>query len=815
MNDTADPEPDHVDDSDDAMLDVAGARLRSGVGPLDASGVEVAALRRRARRRGVAAGVAAVVAVVALVGAAATGLTRSDHDEVVAGNSSGVDRIVSSLGAAPIDPTRVKLVSTLETFGTCDALVGELRRVGAEHVGSRGFGADGMFSYAGASGYLPGTADAVSNKAAAIADSGSEQAGGVTLGTNVQVSGVDELDSVKADGKWIYDLDGKGNLRITDAATLATVATLRLVPPHSQSDGAPMPRPTQSLQSLLEHDGRIAVFGTKTVESKPVEGDPSATRSATDYLTVTFVDATEVTKPRITDQVQVEGALVSARLVKGQIRLVTTSDLADLGFVMPTSPTSVSKALDRNRRSVAASTEADWIPDWQRSGGAARPLVPCDRVHVPATFAGVAMTSLVSFPIGTGRFAPQATSIVAPGETLYAGLDTVAVSAQVWVDPIDRAKLRFDDWKTAIHEFSFADKGAPTYDGSGIVAGSTVGQFAFGEVGDALGVVTTQGTPWDQDSKNAVELTLLASDGDHRLTEVAHIDDLAGGKGSVSAVRFTPGRILVSTGVLGNLIRVIDVDDPAHPRSAGTVTVPGTTGYFHPLTGHRALLVGSRTDVVEVAGRTTGRNWVDAHLLDVADPDHPRIVGSWETPWADDQVASDHHAFTYWPGVDLAMWGVSSARFGSSDPNHAVILAVGGGLTQKAFPEAAKPPATPAPCPVVPVDDAEVRRMIGDGTIVLACSGPSRPTVEWPRYSCTKVDRSMLQRYAPDQVGKAAVFLCNLAPQPAVARVLVVDGRPILMTDQTLEALDPTTFVSRQVVFHPSPPGGYIGGFIE
>ena len=173
--------------------------------------------------------------------------------------------------------------------------------------------------------------------------------------------------------------------------------------------------------------------------------------------------------------------------------------------------------IGRSSPASAASTAPDWIPDWQRSGEDPQPLVPCDRVYVPDTFAGVAMTSMVTFPMGTGSFEPKGTSIVAPGTTLYAGLDTVAISSEVWVDPIDRERLEFDDWKTAIHRFGFADDAAPAYEGSGVVEGSTVGQFAFGEVGDALGVVTTSGTPWSQDPEVGVDLTLLTADGEGTL----------------------------------------------------------------------------------------------------------------------------------------------------------------------------------------------------------------------------------------------------------------------------------------------------------
>lgn len=783
----------------------AGARLRAESRTLRPGDVEVAALRRRVRRRGRLLGAAGAVAALAIVAAAVVVARDEPASTVAAGRDGGpaVDRIVADLPAEPIDPTKVHLVSTVKTFPGCDALIGDLRRVGAAHVGSRGFGAY-QTAMSGVMDYAPQAARIASDGLVSSADSAAGQPAGETLGTNVQVTGVDELDRVKADGKWIYDLDGHGGLRVTDATNLQVAGTVQIVPAAKTGPrGATMPESTRSVSSLLEADGRLAVFGSKTVLSKPVTGDPSATRSSTAFLTITFVDATDPARPHVTDEVQVEGRLVSARLVDGQIRLVTTSDMADLGFVLPTTPTSVPKALERNRRSVASSTAADWIPDWQRSGGAPQPLVPCGRVHVPTTFAGVAMTSLVSFPISSGRFDPEATSILAPGETLYAGTDDVAISSHVWVDPVDRQKLQFDDWQTAIHEFTFAGNGAPRYAGSGIVDGSTVGQFAFGEIGDALGVVTTQGTPWNQDTENAVDLTVLRPDGHGGLSVASRVADLAGGKGTVTAVRFTPDRVLVSTGEVGNVVRVIDADDPTHLRRAGSVTLLSATEYFHPLPDDRALLIGSRTDEVTAPdGKKVARRWVEAQRLDVADPDHPKIDGTWETPWATDAVGSDHHAFTSWGDRELAMWGVSWVGY-APGPNHAVVLSVSGGLAQQAFPEAAEPPEAPPPCPEFPVTDPELRRMVGDHTILLACGDASRSSLDWPRYTCSPVADDLLHRYAPE-LGDKAVFRCTQAPPPTVARVLVVDGRPILLTDQTLEALDPQTFASQQVVYHPT-----------
>ena len=437
--------------------------------------------------------------------------------------------------------------------------------------------------------------------------------------------------------------------------------------------------------------------------------------------------------------------------------------------------------------------------------------MPCERVHVPDTFSGVAMTSMVTFPIGSGTFEPTGTSILAPGDTLYAGLEKVAISSGVWVDPIDRDRLSFDDWQTAIHEFSFAEDEAPGYEGSGIVDGSTVGQFAFGEIGESLAVVTTQGTPWMQDTENnSVDLTVLTPDGEGTLDRTSTVEDLASGKGVVSAVRFVDGRVLVSTGLFGRTVQVVDVTDPAAPRKAGNVTLEGDVGYFHPLPDDRALLVGSRTDQVGSGDDERTRQWVQVHLLDVSDPDAPAVVSTWERPWSADQVSGDHHAFTYWPERNLAMWGVYDTQYegrGEQPLNAAVVLGTDGSVSEVAVPVANKPNAVPPPCPEVEVTDPEIRTQLGRNSRLLRCEDPNTPAVEWPRYGCYRVDDEMAELYAPGQGGR--FFVCTEVGPPSVSRVLVVGGTPMLFTDQTIEALDPQTFESKVIAYHPSGYQGY------
>jgi hypothetical protein len=262
-------------DPDDPVLARAGARLRERTGSLSVSAIEASVLRRRNRRLKVVAGAAfAVVAVLAGVNVA--GWSGDANDTAVPASSaatpeerSDAEILLASLDDQPVDPTKVQLVSSVSTFADCDALIGDLRSVGAEHVGSRGFGAShaglmtGDFDESGRAAFSPAPNSQ--------ANSGAGGAGaGTTLGTNVQIAGVDELDHVKAVGTLIYDLDGEGNLRITDASSLEVLSSVDVTPAPLGGDDD-----TATAQQLLVAEHRAVVFGTETEVSEPVEGDPT------------------------------------------------------------------------------------------------------------------------------------------------------------------------------------------------------------------------------------------------------------------------------------------------------------------------------------------------------------------------------------------------------------------------------------------------------------------------------------------------------------------------------------------------------------
>ncbi|HTO01823.1 MAG TPA: hypothetical protein VL068_14235, partial [Microthrixaceae bacterium] len=139
-----------MDSEMDRELGEIGQELRAGATPLSGHGIAASAERRRVTRlqrsNRVLAAVAAVLAIAMIGGVAWARTSDSGNNEFASGATlqgpqlEAAEKLVATLPDQPIDPHKVKLVSSVSRFDTCDALAQQLRKVGAAHVGSQGFG---------------------------------------------------------------------------------------------------------------------------------------------------------------------------------------------------------------------------------------------------------------------------------------------------------------------------------------------------------------------------------------------------------------------------------------------------------------------------------------------------------------------------------------------------------------------------------------------------------------------------------------------------------------------------------------------------
>ncbi|MCB1256733.1 MAG: beta-propeller domain-containing protein [Microthrixaceae bacterium] len=748
----------------DSILRRGGAQLRDEANAIDGNRVMIGSLKRQvhsASRMNTALASVAVILAVALIAAVAA-IVRdrgavTESPKHVGGSTPAAVKLVDSLPPQPVDPHKVKLVASVARYDTCASLVDKLHRVGAEHVGSRGFGQYGYATpiggyYGAGLGYqrrFSGSANETAIAFSSSADSAGGAATGETLGTNVIVEGVDEPDTVKATGSLVVDLTGT-KLRVTDTRSASVLSTLELgqePSPGQDTDATPDPNPTYSNPvSLLVEGNRVLVFGVESVPRPALPDDPSAARPYDVYVTLTFVDLADPAQPTVLDRARIEGSLVAARRVGDQVRIVTNSDLAELPMVVPTGGDSVAAALRQNRLAVAESAAQDWLPDWDHGESTqSKRLVDCANVVVPDTFAGVQMTSLVQFDLD-GPFEPQAMSILAPSENLTANATDVVVASHVWVDPAEQ-KGDYSDWSTALHRFEFGE-GGPTYLASGSVPGSVRDEFSLSVLDDrTIGVVTVDQVPWKDRDKAKVTVRTLSDTSDlSKLVEVGSLEPSGSGE-SIGGVRFIGDRLLVSSGPLATVLSAVDLSDPANLKDLGSVGTGGVGEYIHPLPDNRVLVIGS----TYITHGKDVRSAIQVLLVDLNGA--PAISATWVKESASTSVGYDHHGFTWWPQHSIAAFGIYNHSTGSL----------------------ATPPPTAA--------------LLNIGADSIS------PTIVTPR------DADLGPKCKWDE---PVTDDCDSSGDPSVQRVLVIDGQPWLYTTESLEHLDPQSFNSLALV--PLPP---------
>jgi uncharacterized secreted protein with C-terminal beta-propeller domain len=508
-------------------------------------------------------------------------------------------------------------------------------------TGPYGFGLYGGPWYGGVfmgppiAGSLPGSAPMPAERAAPAAPA-------VTSSysrTNIQEEGVDEPDVVKTDGRRVVFLN-QNKLEVLELVG----GRLRLRGSVSVNDDKRGVAPTGF---FLDHD-RVIVVGESW-------GAPPEARRATHVLnrqwtTVSAIDISVLSRPRVASTFEVEGSYVGARFVGGIIRLVVRSSALGPPQVSPTAGTkpALSVAETKNKSAIRRSFVGDWVPHFVVERRGKRALTGhihgWQEVARPPGRGGVGMLTILTVDPDDPR-PDNAVSVIGSGDMIYSSLDSLYVTTSRLDDILARTSSRTPPKPvTRIHKFDIRDPKSAIYVASGEVPGFLLNQFSMSERDGYLRVASTLEAPWlspDGAAPSESSVTVL-SERDGRLVVTGRVGHLGRGE-RIFSVRFAgPFGYVVTFRQIDPLF-VIDLRTPSRPRLRGKLHVHGVSGYLHPLSDTLLLGVGR---AATAQGATKG---IQFSVFDVSDPDRPRRVSvrtmgafGW-TP-----VGEDHHSFLYW-----------------------------------------------------------------------------------------------------------------------------------------------------------------------
>lgn len=499
--------------------------------------------------------------------------------------------------------------------------------------------------------------------------------------TNVQEVGVDEPDFVKTDGQYIYTLSDNYFLIMKSWPAAEMVETSRI-----ELEGSP--------RSFFLYSDLALVFSTvysfNTILGATANAYGFAPKTSS-VLKATLLDVSDRTAPAVLKEVYFEGDLTDARMVGDKAHLVVHTSLfdtvypyidgigiSDPGIAIPPSDTIDSSpgtpiagdgsAEPAPAPAMASGNQAtlnvddisisDIFPlyyelNYDASGipsSSSDAICACENVYRPAVPNGTDVNTLLTFDLGNTAADIKSTSVLGYSGIVYGSMDSIYIASygrSYWAWWLEEGQ----ESQTEIFKFSLLD--TPALVASGKVKGWALNQFSISEYNSYLRVATTTDSWWNNAPPANSVYVLEQIGGELQLT--GELEGLGKPGELIYSVRFSDDRGYVVTYEETDPLYTLDLSDPANPRKAGELEVPGFSTYIHPIDHNTILAIGQNTD-----------NWgIDLSIFDVSDFANPTLV-------ARESVGSDsysdaqynHKAFNYFStlkmlSIPVTMWSYS------------------------------------------------------------------------------------------------------------------------------------------------------------
>jgi hypothetical protein len=444
-------------------------------------------------------------------------------------------------------------------------------------------------------------------------------------GTYTAEAGVDELDTTRYDGQYLYVATWSfGVVAAPEIRILRTDPTTATATPV----GLIALDPSQYVQGMYVENGRLLVVSTEAYMGPWGDAWALPMIWAPSKFTVQVHDVRDPAHPQRLMSATLDGGFVASRRIDDRVVLVSRH-----------SPRALLDS--QQRRRLQEMPLAELLPSITLNGRK-ESLVDPRHCYINN---------------GEGRGYPVITSLTTlslsnPTEfanTCYDESTTGVYASRTALYIAEPVYAAGSAEKTRIHKFSLGGSRAQ-YAGSAEIAGAvwTGGQadFRMSESGDLLRVVTTEFTN-DASDWFDYRLFVLRPKTTERALEIvgrlpsdARPEEIGKPNERLFGVRFDGDRAYGVTFLRIDPLYVFDLSTPADPRIAGLLELPGVSDFLHPVS--RDLLLGLGTD----AGR------LKLELFDTSVLEHPQSRGAISV--GDSSSSSpalyERHAFTYLAG---------------------------------------------------------------------------------------------------------------------------------------------------------------------
>ncbi len=469
-------------------------------------------------------------------------------------------------------------------------------------------------------------------------DAGAEDTGGSTQedfsGTNVQEEGVDEADTVKTSGDFIYKVgEIRGGAREADGSLEDCAYRLSVVEDTSEGlrlvasvDLEPL---ATTPEAMFVNGNVLLLYGSAevTYDDTAEKNDDYnyCTKGEPATVVLTF-DVGDPTSPILLRRQIIEGSYVSARMVDSYAYLVLA------------------------KRTYWADPRSS-VPFYQRENSTTmEPAVACDDVVFLNTVSDSLDDFTVVAAINMDDVDADTTFTVIAGKAadgaVYASRSNIYLVLVEWTYYQSASYTRSVFLKLRL------DGPSSVFESTFWAPGQLLNQYAMSEAQDgSFRAATTSRavSGWWFDTSN----NLYAFDAAGN--EVGAVEGLAPGE-TIKAVRFTSDRCYLVTFVQTDPLFVISLEE-AVPKVLGELKIPGFSSYLHMVNATHMIGVGRDADP-----ETGTERGLQFSLFDVSDELNPRQAAVLVVAdrGSDSEALDDAKAFQFWSASDLRAAGVAS-----------------------------------------------------------------------------------------------------------------------------------------------------------
>jgi uncharacterized secreted protein with C-terminal beta-propeller domain len=526
--------------------------------------------------------------------------------------------LIFVFGSAPVilPPTEMPTVSAMKTFSSYEELKNFLAVNASEgYYGYGGSPLDAKFFRERA----PNLA-AVPEPVPAQASSSGQTDSYST--TNIQVAGVDEADTVKNDGKYIYTIsteyDYSTVFSTEDNVLLPTNWNVIYIVKADPQDPKVIAKITFDNNTypagifLSEDSSRLAVLAS---QYQVIAYDATRSEVAMIYPyqseVNTFIyvyDISDKAYPVLARNFTISGSYFNSRMIGNYVYAVVSQP----AYILNDAVTLPRVYQETKVSDVAPSSVyyADTIPSY-------------------FTF-----TTFIGLNILDDAQEPTNMTIMMGGTSaMYVSMNNIYVTYPTWSEQGQYTSI----YRVRVNGSALA------FEAKGSVAGYVLNQYSMDEHNGYFRLATT----WQMNNVYVLNMNL---------TLVGKLENLAEGE-SIYSVRFMGNKGYVVTFRQMDPFFVIDLNNPTDPKVAGELKIPGYSSYLHPYDENHVIGLGKENNTVKLS------------LFDVTNVNAPTETAKYivNGDWTDSQALQDPKAFLFDKQQELLVIPMSITQYSYID----------------------------------------------------------------------------------------------------------------------------------------------------